>query len=309
MEIRHLRYFVAVAERAHFGRAADALHIAQPSLSKQVRQLEREIGVRLFERSTRQVRLTPAGEVFLAECRRILGQMTASIESARAVSQGQRGQLHIAFVSGAMGAGALPHLLHDFQELHPDVALRIRPMPALEQIDALREGTVHIGFFSAGYKDSAFEQLQLWRERLILAVPTRHRFAARPGLRYDDLEGERIVMYSRGSGSQLPNFIIAVLHERQVDPEIIHQGADAETIIGLVAAGRGISLVPASWSAFAFPGVTYREIAPERIIQPGMALTWYRRKESPLVAEFVSSVKRTLRENRAIKALEVSIME
>jgi len=243
MELRHVRYFVAVAEHQHFGRAAEALHTAQPSLSQQVRQLEREIGVPLFERTTRKLRLTPAGELFLAESRQLLAHVTASVERARAVAKGERGLLSVTFVSGAMGAGALPHLMHDFQESHPDVAVDVRPMPAFTQIESLREGHVHVGFFSAGYKEEAFGEQFLWRERLVLAVPESHPFARKPKLRFSDLRDGRLLLYSRSSGSQLQNGIIAVLHELRIEPDFVYQGADAETIVGLVAAGRGISLV------------------------------------------------------------------
>jgi DNA-binding transcriptional LysR family regulator len=309
MELRHLRYFIAVAEHGHFGRAAEALHTAQPSLSQQIRQLESEVGVALFERTTRHVRLTPAGEMFLAESRQLLAQLSVSIEGARAVASGERGHLRVSFVSGAMGAGALSHLFHDFQASHPDVSLDARPMPALAQIEALHDETIHIGFFSAGYRDDGFAQLFVWRERLVLAMPQHHPFAGRAAVQLADLQQQRLMMYSRGSGSQLQNAIIAVLHEERIDPEIVHEGGDAETIIGLVAAGRGVSLVPQSWSAFQFPGVTYRPVEPARWIEPGMAMFWNPSDSSPLVAEFVASVRRTLTTNPEIKSLQVSISQ
>ncbi|HEY5341601.1 MAG TPA: LysR substrate-binding domain-containing protein [Candidatus Aquilonibacter sp.] len=309
MELRHVRYFVAVAEHQHFGRAAEALHTAQPSLSQQVRQLEREIGVPLFERTTRKLRLTPAGELFLAESRQLLAHVTASVERARAVAKGERGLLSVTFVSGAMGAGALPHLMHDFQESHPDVAVDVRPMPAFTQIESLREGHVHVGFFSAGYKEEAFGEQFLWRERLVLAVPESHPFARKPKLRFSDLRDGRLLLYSRSSGSQLQNGIIAVLHELRIEPDFVYQGADAETIVGLVAAGRGISLVPQSWNVFRFPGVVYRSIEPARWIEPGMSMYWNAAAASPLVDEFVRSARLTLRQNPGIQTLEVSIRQ
>ena len=309
MELRHVRYFVAVAEHQHFGRAAEALHTAQPSLSQQVRQLEREIGVPLFERTTRKLRLTPAGELFLAESRQLLAHVTASVERARAVAKGERGLLSVTFVSGAMGAGALPHLMHDFQESHPDVAVDVRPMPAFTQIESLREGHVHVGFFSAGYKEEAFGEQFLWRERLVLAVPESHPFARKPKLRFSDLRDGRLLLYSRSSGSQLQNGIIAVLHELRIEPDFVYQGADAETIVGLVAAGRGISLVPQSWNVFRFPGVVYRSIEPARWIEPGMSMYWNATATSPLVEEFVRSARLTLRQNPGIQTLEVSIRQ
>jgi DNA-binding transcriptional LysR family regulator len=305
MELRHVRYFVAVAEHGNFGRAAEALHTAQPSLSQQVRQLEREIGVPLFERTTRKLRLTPAGELFLAESRQLLAHVTASVERARAVASGERGHLSVTFVSGAMGAGALPHLMHDFQESHPDVALDVRPMPAITQIESLREGHVHIGFFSAGHSDEAFGEQFLWRERLVLAVPESHPFAKKAKLRFSDLRDGRLLLYSRTSGSQLQNGIIAVLHDLRIEPDIVYQGADAETIIGLVAAGRGMSLVPQSWNVFRFPGVAYRTIEPMRWIEPGMSMYWNAASASPLVEEFVRSARLTLEQNPSIQTLEV----
>jgi DNA-binding transcriptional LysR family regulator len=309
MQLRHLQYFIAVAEHGHFGRAAEALHTAQPSLSQQIRQLEVDVGVALFERTTRRVRLTPAGELFLVNCRQILSQLDATVEGARAVASGVRGHLRVSFVSGAMGAGALSHLFHDFQESHPDISLDARPMPALAQIEALRDETLHVGFLSAGYSDDVLEQLFVWRERLVLAMPQHHAYAARASIDFRDLQNQRLMMYSRGSGSQLQNAIIAVLHEQRIDPEIVHEGSDAETIIGLVAAGRGISLVPQSWSAFQFPGVTYRPLEPARWIEPGMAMFWNPRDTSPLIPEFVASVQRTLMLNEAIKSLQVSILQ
>jgi DNA-binding transcriptional LysR family regulator len=309
MELRHVRYFVAVAEHQHFGRAAEALHTAQPSLSQQVRQLEREIGVPLFERTTRKLRLTPAGELFLAESRQLLAHVTASVERARAVAKGERGHLTVTFVSGAMGAGALPHVMHDFQESHPDVALNVQPMPAFTQIESLREGHVHVGFFSAGYKEEEFGEQFLWRERLVLAAPETHPYATKASLHFSDLHDARLLLYSRTSGSQLQNAIIAVLHELRVEPEIVFQGADAETIIGLVAAGRGISLVPQSWNVFRFPGVAYRRIEPARWIEPGMSMYWNAALAAPLVEEFVRSAQLTLRQNPGIQTLEVSIKQ
>lgn len=307
MELRHVRYFVAVAEHQHFGRAAAALHTAQPSLSQQVRQLEREIGVPLFERTTRKLRLTPAGELFLSEARQLLAHVTASVERARAVAKGERGHLSVAFVSGAMGAGALPQLMHDFAESHPDVALDVRPMPAISQIEALREGHIHAGVFSAGYAEQEFGEQFLWREQLLLAVPDSHPFATKAALHYADLRDRRLLLYSRTSGSQLQNGIIAVLHDLRVEPDVVYQGGDAETIIGLVAAGRGISLVPQSWNVFGFPGVVYRTIEPARWIEPGMSMYWNAAVASPLVEEFVGSVRGTLRNNPHIQTLDVLI--
>jgi DNA-binding transcriptional LysR family regulator len=307
MELRHVRYFVAVAEHGHFGRAAEALHTAQPSLSQQVRQLEREIGVPLFERTTRRLKLTPAGELFLAESRQILAAVTASVERTRSVAKGERGRLRITFVSGAMGAGALPQMVHDFRDAYPDVALTVEPMTALAQAEALREGTVHIGFFSGGYRDDEFEQTIVWRERFIVAVPSGHPFAKSSRLHFDDLHGERVVVFSRTSGSMLQDAAVATLHEFGIVANVVHQGGDAETIIGLVAAGGGMSLVPQSWTAFQFPGVAYRRITPVRWLEPGMAMYRSRAATSPLIEAFVRSAEATMALNQTIQTLNVSI--
>ena len=307
MELRHVRYFVAVAEHQHFGRAAEALHTAQPSLSQQVRQLERELGVTLFERTTRRLKLTPAGEIFLAEARQILAQVTSSIERTRSVFKGERGRLRITFVSGAMGAGALPQILHDFRDAHPDVTLQVEPMPSLAQIEALREGIVHLGFFSGGHSDEAFDRTIVWRERFIVAIPSGHPCASQEVLSFDDLRAQRVVVFSRTSGSMLPNAISALLHEFNIIADVVYGGGDAETIIGLVAAGGGMSLVPQSWSAFQFPGVVYRPVTPVRWIEPGMALYRVRDAGSPLIDAFVRSAAATLQANVTIQTLNVSI--
>lgn len=292
MELRHLRYFVAVAEHQHFGRAAEALGTAQPSLSNQIRQLEAELGTALFERTTRRVRLTPAGETFLEESRRLLAGLEAGIERTREVATGMRGRLRFAYVSGSM-RNLLPRIIAGFEDAYPHVALHVQSMMTEQQVDALRDGSIDVGLFASGFRAEDFGTSYGWRERLILAIPAGDPLARKRSLRYDDLDGRPLVVYARTSGSAMQDNILDILHRRNISATITYQGTEAETIVGLVAARRGLALVPGTWSTFALDGVVYRPILPAQYLR-GLSFYWMRERGDPLVRAFVESAVKTI---------------
>lgn len=292
MELRHLRYFVAVAEHEHFGRAAAALHTAQPSLSTQIRQIEDEIGTPLFERTTRRVRLTPAGETFLEEARRVLQHLETGIERTREVATGMRGRLRFAYVSGAMHS-VLPRILGDFADAYPHVAVHVETLSTEAQIAALREGRLDVGLFVTGLNPEGLATTHAWRERLILALPAAHALTRKRVVRYEDLEGQPLVMYARSAGSRMGDSIVSVLRRRNVNASIVFEGSEADTIVGLVAARRGLALVPAAWATFALDGVAFRPIAPTQFL-PGLSLYWNPRTLDPLVRSFNDSAIKTI---------------
>ena len=291
MELRHLRYFVAVAESQHFGRAAKVLHTAQPSLSYQIRQLEKEIGTPLFVRTTRRVRLTVAGDAFLTEARSLLLQLDKAVQYVRDVGAGILGRLRIAYISGSMG-NVLPLILRDFSTAFPDVAVDLTSMWTDAQIEALREQRLDIGIFGSGLRPEGLSHADAWRSHYVVALPHGHELCRRETLAYTDLEGQSLIV-SRASGSRMSDNIFAVLQRHNVNASFIYQDAALETIIGLVAARRGLALVPSSWSEMPHAALEFRQIEPITPL-PGLGFYWNSKAAAPLVRTFLESAKATI---------------
>src|SRR5215469_2215241 len=196
IEIRHLRYFCVLAEQLHFTKAALLLNVAQPALSHQIKQLEEELGTQLVERTNRRVRLTAAGELFLARAVRILEQLDQAARETARVGQGEAGSLVIGVVSTAV-CSVLPKLLRSFRREAPDISIDIREMEPAEQVDALRRETIDIGLLFLAIQDPAFDSLIVSRERLIVALPTGHPAGASERVRLNDLETETFLIPRR----------------------------------------------------------------------------------------------------------------
>src|SRR3954453_15892050 len=197
MELRHLRYFVAVAEELHFGRAARRLQLAQPPLSRQIQGLEQELGVRLLERTKRHVELTPAGKVFLEHARKLLTEADHAVAAARRAARGEIGRLAIGFV-GAATYSALPELLRVFHTRFPDVELVLYEMTSAHQHDALREGRIEVGFVRPAIPDDTLARRVARGEPLVAALPAGHRLARRDEpIPLSDLAGEPFILFPR----------------------------------------------------------------------------------------------------------------
>ncbi len=265
MELRHLRYFVAVAEELHFRRAAVRLHISQPPLSQQIRALERELGVSLLERNRRRVELTPAGASFLASAREILDAVDRAAGTARRVAGGELGSLSIGFVGSAMLSPTLPAILRDFRARYPDVELGLRELPTTEQLDALLAGRIDIGVIRGPLTIPAnagiFDFIAIQRERLVVALPDTHPFATKPRVRAADLRGETFVILRRRESPGLFASLASVMSDVGGIPDGALEVTEMQTIVGLVASGYGISLVPASVGERERKGVTFRPLA------------------------------------------------
>ena len=265
MELRHLRYFLAVAEELHFHRAATRLHISQPPLSQQIRALERELGVTLLERNRRRVTLTSAGEGFRDDARSILAAVERAAERARHVARGSLGTLSIGFVGSAMFSPTLPDILREFRAGHPGVELVLRELPTVAQLHALVGGELDIGVIRGPMAESEIDpQLKLMtiqRERLVAALPSDHRLAARRRLRAEDLRGEAFVILARREAPGLYASLAAAMSEAGGVPEDVLEVAEMQTIISLVAGGFGVSLVPTSVGQVDRSDVAFRPIA------------------------------------------------
>jgi DNA-binding transcriptional LysR family regulator len=302
MELRHLRYFVAVAEELHFHRAAARLHMSQPPLSQQIRALEGELGVLLLRRNRRRVELTEAGQAFLGEAREILGRVEQAGDLARRVARGEVGKLSVGFVGSAMYA-TLPEILRAFRRQHPQVELQLRPFPTAPQLKALRDGRVDVGFLRPPVEPAGLEIETIERETIVVALPADHRMAGAKSLRITQLRDETFVLLARTESPGVYDSLAMTLSELAGNPRAVQEADDMQTLIGLVAAGIGVALVPVSVSTLERPGVVYRPLT-ERAPTVELALAWRSGPVAPVVDAFLT-VARAIAAQRGAAAANV----
>jgi len=292
MELRHLRYFVAVAEELHFGRAAERLRIAQPPLSRQIRDLEREIGSPLFERVPRGVELTPAGRAFLPEARLTLAQAERAQRSAQRAALGETGRLRVGFVEAATHSGILPDVLSFFRAHLPSVGLSLFELDALRQAEAFQDGRIDVGLLHSPPLDAArwLRVEPFHREPVIAAVSRAHPLAARTRLTLGALAEEPFVSFPRVVAPEMYDEIIARCRAAGFSPRIVQEAAGWHTLASLVSAGVGIGFVPRSIAEFQQAGVVYRPVRGLDV-EMSLAAVWKRAERSPVRERFVAALK------------------
>jgi DNA-binding transcriptional LysR family regulator len=257
MELRHLRYFVAVAEERHFGRAAERLHMAQPPLSQQIRQLEAELGLTLLSRTTRRVDLTPAGAAYLDRAREILRAVDAAADEAGRIAAGRSGRLVVGCV-GSATYSLLPALAKALRAELPDVDFAFRgEMLSPDQAAALREGSLDLGLLRPLADTTGLTLTDVRRERLLVAVTRDHRFATRRRLRVRDLGGEGLVVHAGGGRSAMNTMVQELFTTAGHEAHVVHEVAETSTLLTFVAAGLGLAIVPEPTAALAVPSVVY----------------------------------------------------
>ena len=265
MELRQLRYFVAVAEELHFRRAAERLHISQPPLSQQIRGLEDELGFALLVRTRRRVELTPAGEAFLRDARALLGELDGAVATARRIDAGQTGRLRINFVGSALFS-IVPGAVERFRSSRPAVEFELRERPTVDQLRAVRAGLADVGLVRPPIEDDGELSVRtVLRERTVAALPAGHQLAGLSRVPLRRLAAEPLVLFPRDQAPGFHDLLIDALAgagtARAGGPRIIQYAPEMLTIIGLVAAGTGVSLVPESVQRLALDGVTYRPVS------------------------------------------------
>lgn len=285
MELRHLRYFIAVAEQLHFRHAAELVHVAQPALSQQIRQLEKEIGVTLFERSRHRVRLTPAGKEFYEHAQFILDRAKQAVEEARKVEHGDAGTIRIGFVSTAAIA-VLPEAMKRLQARVPLAEIELRELAAGEQIDGLYRDQIDVGFLHAELTEDVLKTRVVARERLIVALPANCKLAKKSRVDLKDLASWTAIMPVRHASAGFYEQVRLAYQMAGGMPERVHNTRLLQTGLLLVAAGVGVSLVPESFKAIHIKGVAYRRL---RIEPPPCELiaAWRRDSDSPLLRQFL----------------------
>src|SRR5580693_9941992 len=259
IEFRHLRYFVAVSETLHFGKAAQRLGMAQPPLSQQIRDLERNLGHALFDRTTRGVRLTRVGQFFLERVRNTLAKVGEDVDTARRLGSGKEGVLTIGF-SGSTMFTALPKVIRLYRSMYPNVELRLRELVTAEQLPSLLDGTLDLGFLRDGEPRAGLLIESILRERLIAVLPARHKLAGRTAIRPGDLRNESFVLFARRMGPLAFDRTLACCEAEGFRPNVVQEAPQWPTLVRLVAARSGISLAPACVAGFAMPGVVYRKL-------------------------------------------------
>jgi len=281
-EIRHLRYFVAVAEELHFGRASARLHIAQPALSRQIMQLEEILSVALFIRTKRSVRLTDAGKMFLAQARLILKNINAAAESARRVHEGRSGHIKIGFIA-SVSYTLLPPILRSFSDQYPNVQIDLQLVKNNLHADALKRREIDIGILRSPFIDPLLTTCILVHEPLVAAIPANHKLAGHSNIAIGLLKDEAFVMVPKNLA---PFFeLIRVFCNRAgFEPRVVQEADEIHTVIGIVSAGIGIALVPSSSQKMQIENVVYRDI----IGAPYTEMLLAQRKDdaSPIVSAF-----------------------
>jgi len=258
MELRHLRYFVAVAEELHFTRAALRLNIAQPPLSQQIRALEAELGVQLFLRTRRSVALTDAGHALLARARELLATTQSLPRDLQRIARGEVGQLRIGFSSTLPLTKVLRDVVADHRRTHPEVALHLREMHSQLQFEQLRRGELDVGLVR--YNEAAPEGVRLLllrRDPLRLVVPASHRFSRRRSVTIADCRDESFIGFPGDAGTGTGPLLKRLCAQAGFEPRIAQEAREATTQIGLVAAGLGIAVLPAPLEAVRIEGVHY----------------------------------------------------
>ncbi len=290
MELRHLRYFVAVGEELNFTRAAERLHIAQPPLSQQMRQLEAELGVTLLQRNSRPIRLTAAGLLFLDHARALLASLDEAVADARRAGRGQTGRLAIGFVGSAMFVG-LPEVVSACRDCCPDVEFALDEMLAPEIAEALRQRRIDVGFARPPLlPENGFAQRVLLQEPYVAALPRSHRFAGRAEIALAELADEDFILYPSRPEPTVTGLIQAACLVAGFAPRIGQEVLHLQTAIGLVAVGAGVSLVPlAVAQAQTGRGVAYVSLGPPPVMAP-LAVVWREDDVSPTLHRFLDLV-------------------
>ncbi|MGU9818579.1 LysR substrate-binding domain-containing protein [Pseudomonas sp. LF135] len=293
MELRHLRYFIAVAEELHFGRAAQVLGISQPPLSQQIQALEQEVGARLFERTNRRVELSEAGRLFLQEARLVLAQVYKAADVARRAQLGELGELKIGFTSSAPFNSSIPQAIFAFRQAFPAVHLNLQEMSSTEVAESLVDQSIQVGLMRPLPLPDSLSVIELMREPLVAVLNAGHPLAegSERGLHLAQLAQEPFVFFPRSYGSGLYAQLLSLARDAGFSPHFAQEAGEAMTIIGLVAAGLGVSVLPASYQRIRIDGVVYRTLLDQEAVT-AVWLVQRKGAQSPRAKAFVELLTR-----------------
>ena len=297
MELRQIRSFLSIAETLHFGRTAELIHLSQPALSLQIKALEEEVGVRLFERNRRKTTLTAAGLAFRDDAAAALSQLEQAMRSARLAANGKLGLLRIGFIS-TVGSEIVPNIVRQFRELNPEVEFSLRAIPTADQVQMLESGLLDIGFFRlpiGGH--SALNVVTVHRERFVLVVPASHKLAKRKRVRLSEVAGQDFVLYERTYAPGFHDLIFGMLRDARIVPNISQTAAELSMLISLVGAHMGVAILPLSAVKHSVASVVACDIL-DRIPMSEIGMAVRKGTRSPVVDNFRSFALKTLGHSR-----------
>jgi len=295
VDVRRLRYFLAVAEELHFGRAAERLHIAQPALSRQIASLEAAIGALLFDRTRSNIHLTVAGEALLPRARDILARVADAARVAKRASEGAIGVIQVGFV-GSATFSILPGILNAFRTGHREVELVLHAMNTAELRAALIDRSIDVAFARPGIQDPEIVNDVLFKEPLIVALPENDPLTTQNHVALGDLSARPFILYPRHPRPSFADTILQICRDEGFSPDIAQETMEIQTALSLVSVGAGVSLVPESASEVQLHGVAYRPILGDAP-QTQLSLAYRRDNRAPVVAAFCA-LARTHRQGR-----------
>ncbi|WP_019508392.1 LysR family transcriptional regulator [Pleurocapsa sp. PCC 7319] len=289
MELRQLRYFVAVAQELHFGKAAERLQITQPALSKQIRVLETELEIQLFIRTKRTVNLTKAGEVFFAQAQQLLQQAEEAIQLAKRTASGEVGRLNIGFTATATYT-VLPELIRKFRSRYPQVEVEMLELCTEAQVATLNRGEIDLGFLHPPIDSRGLEIYPILSEDFILVLPPQHHLIDKQSLSFKDLAGESFLIHPRQEGPFLYDRFLKLCRQAGFQPQIVKEVTSHQTRICLVAAGMGITFIPAGLQTLVSQDLIYKPIENSPI-KLEFAAAWRSLVTMPVLQEFLILVQ------------------
>jgi DNA-binding transcriptional LysR family regulator len=287
MDLRQLSYFMAVADARHLGRAAEKLHLSQPPLTRQIQQLEAELGVQLFKRTPRGMRLTAAGETLARDARNIHSLVAQATERAQRAGQGQAGRLDVGLYGSAI-FGLVPQLLRSFTQSHPDVELVLHHAQTPAQLPALRQGRVQLVFERLLPEEEDIEVELVAREPVLLGLAEEHALAAQAVVDVADLRDETLIV---GSSPAITAMAVQLCQAHGFVPRLSPPNSDIVTATVLAATGAGVTLVPESMTRVQIPGITYRPIRSRQPVHMDLHCFYLRDNDSPLLAAMLHTVR------------------
>ena len=290
MELRHLRYFQAVAEELNFGRAAEKLHISQPPLTRQIQQLEEELGVLLFNRTSKGVELTNAGKLFLEDSAHIMAMLQRATERSQLAAIGQLGRIDVGIFGSAM-LNVIPRLLITFRNKYPNVVMALHNLNKSDQIAALRDKRLTIGFNRIIPECSDLTIERVLTERILVAINRSSKLAYMREICLADLSNAPLIVFPNVARPSFADDVISLFHSEGVQPQITQEVEDVVTAVSLVSSGFGISLVPESGANLKLPGVVYRPL--KKVPTPSIDLSCIYRKDdqSPILQAFLDIIR------------------
>lgn len=289
VEIRHLRYFIAVAKESNFSRAAEKLHMSQPPLSQQIQKLEEDLGVNLIERGTRPVRLTEAGKFFYQQAQAVVDQFDQFLDKTQKMAQGEEGTLTVAFVSSSTYE-LMPRILRTFRKLFPGVSLNLIEKNTPQQLESLRNKQINLGIGRPFLEDADIASDWILDESIVVAVPSEHPWAHKTSVSLTALANEDMINFYWSHEPSFGTFVMTTCRQAGFEPRIVQRTGELQTALGLVCAGIGVALLPASVEHTSREGVKY---IPLKKPSPTISMVAAYRKDdsSPILKRFLDVVR------------------